>query len=403
MWTTEEHDYLVGLTNYKGSKKWGIVASQMNAKFPNKKFTYDSCRGRYRHEIKNTTPNVTPAYKEEVEIMANGQVKSDKLIEMSLEQSKDQQYLLEAHGFDVNEFILTGAKSSQWTHSNKEYGSSVSYASKITVKPIADNVIDWNAIADNLMNKITPREPIEIASTSIGYLVVPLFDLHFGNNTFADYQESLNKICATIAKGYKKVLIISGGDQLHNDNHRGMTSSGTVIDKVDMSQAWDDAFDYIDAIINHAAKYSESVELLYVPGNHDEMTGETIIKSLDRMYRRNARVTIDSEHKMFKATLLGHNFIGATHGDKSQRKKYPMIFATNYSQLWGKEEVVTREAFTGHLHFEQTLDMDGLLIRQAPTRNKADQWHTDNGFNSAHKRFMLVQYNEYEPTAVYYI
>lgn len=402
MWTTEEHEYLVKLTINSEKKHWQKWAKQMTDHF-GKTFTHTAVRARWRQVIRGTTPNVTPAYKEEVEIMANGQVKSDKLIEMSLEQSKDQQYLLEAHGFDIHEFILTGAKSSQWTHSNKEYGSSVSYASKITVKPVADNAIDWNAIADNLMNKITPRKPIEIASSSIGYLVIPLFDLHFGNNVFADYQESLNKIHATIAKGYEKVLIISGGDLIHTDGHRGMTSSGTVVGNIDLNKAWDNAFDYIDSIINQAAKYSNEVEVTYVPGNHDENVGGTVIKALERTYKLNNRVSIDSEHKMFKATLLGHNFIGATHGDKSSRKKYPMLFATNYSQLWGKDKVVTREAFTGHLHFEQTLDMDGLLIRQAPTRNKTDQWHTDNGFNSAHKRFMLVQYNEYEPTAVYYI
>ena len=403
MWTEEQHNYLISLTNYAGNKKWHKIAEQMNSKFLGKTFTYEAVRSRWRTEIKNTTPSVTPAYKEEIEIMPNGQVKSDKLIEMSLEQSKDQQYLLEAHGFDVTEFELTGAKSSQWTHSNKEFGSSVSYASKISVKPVKGDKIDWNEIANNLKKKITPRQPIAIEKSAIGYLVVPLFDLHFGNNSFADYQESLNKICATIAKGYKKVLIIVGGDLLHNDNHKGMTSSGTVIDKVDMSKAWEDSFDYIDAVIAQPAKYSTSVEVVYVPGNHDEMTGQTVIKALSRMYRENKRITIDSEHKMFKATLLGHNFIGAAHGDKSQRKKYPMIFATNYSQMWGKEGVSTRETFTGHLHFEQTLDMDGLLIRQAPTRNKADQWHTDNGFNSSHKRFMLVAYTEHEPEAVYYL
>ncbi|RKJ71127.1 hypothetical protein D7X33_22615, partial [Butyricicoccus sp. 1XD8-22] len=51
-------------------------------------------------------------YKENTEILGDGSQKSDKLIEMSLEQSKNPDYLLEAHGFDTNEWELTSAKNS---------------------------------------------------------------------------------------------------------------------------------------------------------------------------------------------------------------------------------------------------------------------------------------------------
>lgn len=40
-------------------------------------------------------------YKETTEILTNGIQRSDKLIKMSEEQSKDVNYLLKAHGFDV--------------------------------------------------------------------------------------------------------------------------------------------------------------------------------------------------------------------------------------------------------------------------------------------------------------
>ena len=106
---------------------------------------------------------------------------------------------------------------------------------------------------------------------------------------------------------------------------------------------------------------------------------------------------------MFKATQLGHNFIGATHGVKRNKKDYPMLFATQFSRLWGADGVYTRETYTGHLHHEHTIDMNGLVIRQMPTRNETDQWHKDNGFVGSHKRFQLVEYSEYETEMIRYV
>ena len=63
----------------------------------------------------------------------------------------------------------------------------------------------------------------------------------------------------------------------------------------------------------------------------------------------------------------------------------------------------TRETFVGHLHHEWTVDMNGLVIRQMPTRNETDQWHKDNGFVGSHKRFQLVEYSEYETEMIRYV
>lgn len=403
-WTKEEHSFLKQLVDNSDKKTWRVFAREMSESFK-QPYKAEQVRAYWRNNVRGTETPVTPAYSEEVEILPNGSIKSDKLILLSLEQAKDQQYILEAHGFDHTEWEVVSAKSSQWNHQNKEHGTSTMYSSKVTVKPKKDtNEVDYNYIAKQIADKVVAREPKEyIPVYSDKYLTIPLFDLHFGNNTLEDYDESLGKILSIMNNEYKEILIISGGDQLHNDSHRGMTSSGTVIDKVDMTQAWEDAFDMLDMIIDKALDCAETVRVLYVPGNHDEYSGQTLLKALEKVYRAEDRLTIDSEHKMFKATLLGHNFIGASHGDKSNKGKYPMLLAITFSQLWGKEAVRTRELYVGHLHHELVIDKDGLLIRQAPTRNKADQWHEDNGFTTAHKRFSVVEYDEYEPTAVYYV
>lgn len=391
------------LVDNSEKKTWRTFAKEMSEVFK-QPYKAEQVRAYWRTNVRGTETPTTPDYNETVEILPNGSVKSDKLIQLSLEQAKDQQYILEAHGFDHTEWEVVSAKSSQWNHQNKEHGTSTMYSSKVTVKPKKNNEVDYEAIAEQLASKVKTREAKPYKQiVSEKYLTVPLFDFHFGNNTLEDYDESLGKILNIIDKEYKEILIISGGDQLHNDNHRGMTARGTVIDKVDMTQAWEDAFDMLDMVIDKSLDCAETVKVIYVPGNHDEYAGQTIVKALEKVYRAEDRLTIDSRQKMFKATLLGHNFIGASHGDKANKNKYPMLFATTFSQLWGKENVKTRELYVGHLHHELIIDKEGLLIRQAPTRNKADQWHEDNGFTTSHKRFNVVAYDEYEPTAVYYV
>jgi hypothetical protein len=318
-------------------------------------------------------------------------------------EPKTEQDFMELHGYDSNEFTFVNGESNVWTVTNAEGETFYNVQSKIKVKLI-DKEVNWEEIGNKLAERVAPKSPKQ--ATRIvhddNYFVKNVFDPHFGNSGLEDYDESLGKDFRNFRKGYKKILIIAGGDLLHNDNNNGTTTKGTLIEKVDMNQAWEDAFDYFDMLLEEASVNAEKVELIYVPGNHDDFSGWTVIKALKRLYERYDNVTIDDSQQVFKATLLGHNFIGMTHGDKSNKNKLPMIFATYFAKYWGADGVYTREAYIGHLHKEETVDKDGLLIRQQPTRNKPDQWHIDNGFKSSHKRFLSVEYDEYEPVGFYY-
>ncbi len=317
------------------------------------------------------------------------------------EALQTRESLLIAHSYNPSEFELVNSTSNFWDMADKELGIKTLYQSKITVKP-RKQTVDWNIISDRLSKKIKPRLMQSVPFiNSDRYLVINLFDLHFGNMTLTDYQTSLCKINRILNNQYKEVLIISGGDLLNENDYRGQTAKGTNIGQTDMEQAWEDAFDFLDMVIHAATQNATTVNVLYVPGNHDEYSGSTVLKAIRRIYERHTNVSVDCEQQTFKATLLGHNFIGATHGDKANKKRYPQIFATMFSQLWGAEGVYTREMFSGHLHNEHVLD-DGLLMRQMPTRNHLDDYHKQNGFVTAHRRLQLVEYSEYETEVIYY-
>ena len=347
-----------------------------------------------REEHKVTNRN---AFKSELDIdYKTGERTVHQLVEIFDEADKTPERVMEMLGYKQGVWELTNFNLTKY---GKE--DSPMYAAKVMLKP--DKIgIDWEALGDKLADRLTPKQPKTPQNAHRErYLVIPLYDLHFNGTN--EYDETLGKIFEQLEYEYKKVLIISGGDILHTDNYQSTTASGTQLETTDINQAWEDAFDFFDLIMDKSLDCAEEIEVIYVPGNHDTTVGQTLFKALTKLYQREDRITIDDAQEMFKATLLGHNFIGATHGVKRNKKDYPMIFATQFSQLWGAEGVQTRETFTGHLHHEWTVDMNGLVIRQMPTRNETDQWHKDNGFVGSHKRFMLVEYSEYETEMIRYV
>ncbi|MEM5592761.1 hypothetical protein AAHH67_15330 [Niallia circulans] len=104
-------------------------------------------------EIEQLNSNEDIPYKETTEIMANGSHKSDKLLRMTSEQSKDVDYLLSAHGFDTKSWELVNAKNNIWNVHSKQDGVQTLYSSKITVKPRV-NGFDYEKFLEKAKRKL---------------------------------------------------------------------------------------------------------------------------------------------------------------------------------------------------------------------------------------------------------
>lgn len=365
-------------------------------------------RGRIRrsdyYEPKTTSYLSSTPDRESHNLYSDGSRVIEKILQLTESELIDPKLLLKTHGFDPNRWELQSATNNYWGQSVDEVGNQVTlYQSKIRIKPL-DNAVDWEEIKDFFKEHVKPTEHIDKVKFTQGqYLVLPMFDLHFGNSSFVDYWSSLCEIVNVIRQGYEEILIISGGDILNEDNYNGTTASGTVIEKTDITKAWKDAFRFMEILIKNSLEYANKVSYMYIEGNHDTFSGHTIQLALEERFSNND-INFDVERGVYKATLLGNNFIATTHGHKSRVKNYPQIFATEFSKLWGNEKVKNRECFMGHFHTEwSSTDDGGLLIRRVPTKNKLDKWHKDSGFVTGHKRFMVCEYTPDEIKKIYYI
>jgi hypothetical protein len=91
------------------------------------------------NKVKQENNKNTIEYKETIEIHKDGTQSSNKLVRMSLEDTKNPEFLLRAHGYDPESWVLVSARSNIWNAFSKATGVLQLYASKISVKPSVEN------------------------------------------------------------------------------------------------------------------------------------------------------------------------------------------------------------------------------------------------------------------------
>lgn len=348
-------------------------------------------------QIDSLDDEVLP-YKETTEILSNGSHKSDKLIKMSAEQSKDIDYILSAHGFDKETWELVNAKNNIWNVHSKQDGVQTLYSSKITVKPRV-NGFDFNKLIEVIRKEVKPITIEKNNNTKSSRLLeIPLYDLHFGVSNLEYYKNHLEEIVEKIqSHSWEKVLFVIGQDLLHNDNFKGQTANGTFIEKVDMVKAFDEALLFYNTLITEAIKNSQDVECIYVKGNHDESMSYGLFRTLQATF---PQVKFNGTLKQRLAFTWNKVFIGLSHGDKGANRILEN-YVSEYGKLIANAEV--KEVHLGHLHVEKSKDQFGITQRTLSTANKTDDWHDDNGFVGANKRFQLFEYSPNKLKAIHYI
>ena len=253
------------------------------------------------------------------------------------------------------------------------------------------------AIRDNTpMVHIRPAK-IETADCM---LEIPLFDMHFGIADLEYYRNTLKEILGIISsKHWDKIVIPIGQDLFHNDSiTKGITTKGTLIEKVDLKKAVYDAKTFYYNLIDTALENANSVQVMYSPGNHDKTVGWMFVQILKERYGD----IVDDSLADRKAVWWNGCFIGITHGDKHTdnanglRGKFTMEFPA----LFATAKV--REIHAGHLHREDGRDEYGVQVRRMSTGNKDDDWTTEEGYKSQ-KRFMLFEWMPNRLKSIHYV
>lgn len=358
--------------------------------FKNKKIT-ENC---------NDIEKAKSTYRSEQFINKDGTFTSDRLIAINSEDLRDSNTLLKLHGFDNNEWELLQAKNSIWNVYTKNNGTQELYSSKINVKPKKKD-IDLETI-NEWFNKLDRKYSLpnisdyNSANNSEGNtcLLIDIADLHLnlqatmfstGNEYNCDIAESLffyviNDIINRTQKySFNKIIFCVGGDMLNGDNLSGSTTKGTPQDS---DTLYFDAVERLYAMTVKAIdilRNKAPVDVIYVCGNHDKLTGYKLSKYIEAWYRNDDGVNVDYSPLPRKYVKFGKTLFVFAHDGNI--KTLPKLIADEARKYWS--EVDATEVFLQHLHSEQVLtEQYNMRIQRLPTISARSDWTVDKGFGS---------------------
>jgi hypothetical protein len=229
-----------------------------------------------------------------------------------------------------------------------------------------------------------------------------MFDIHFGRLAWEEetgessdiklarlvVNSTINKLLS-YAKNEKvsKILFPVGNDFFNVDSKFNTTTAGTPQQE---DTRWQKTFrngrklmvDMIDMCSTIAP-----VDVLVIPGNHDEQRSFYLGEALECWYNNNKNVNIDNSAMKRKYYKYGSNLIGFTHGSDEKLDKLPLIMAMEQPQLWAQTQY--REWHTGDKHHLRDMmyttvnEGGGMVVRILRSLASADAWTFNKGFVGA--------------------
>lgn len=258
--------------------------------------------------------------------------------------------------------------------------------------------IEYKADVTNLLGEIMPcfkKVPNCLLEISIPDLHVGKmsWDKETGEDYDIDiaikrYKDAVQSLISRVDYGtIDRILLPLGNDLLTVDNKMNTTTMGTP-------QSSDSRFGKIfrtvkTLMVDTIDKLSQiaPVDVLIVPGNHDEATMFTMGELLDVWYRESTQVKIYNSPKLRKYYHYYNNMLMFTHGDKEKHAELGLIAAHEEPKMWGATKF--REVHIGHFHKNKTVqyttgdEFPGFKIRILPSLSASDAWHYAQGYLSA--------------------
>ncbi len=267
-----------------------------------------------------------------------------------------------------------------------------------------------------------PLSLTEIPTT--GYMFeLSLFDHHFGQLSWGketrgkNYDVKKARALALAAVDYQltkakplrpeKILIVLGNDFFNVNSKDNTTAHGTPQAEDDRWQKTFIAGRQLWVEIIERCLALAPVDIMVVPGNHDEERSFYLGDALECWFDRNESVNVYNGPEKRKYYRWGRCLIGFTHGSEERKGKGVLVnlMATEMPQEWA--ETRYREWHKGHLHAASTwafqvLDEE-LGVRESvlPSLVATDDYHAKKGYSHLRETMGMAWHREQGKTDVF--
>jgi hypothetical protein len=221
-------------------------------------------------------------------------------------------------------------------------------------------------------------------------LILPKQDAHFnkydinGENSVEERFKTIESRMAEMIQkailsyNLNKITYIVGSDQF-NSEWTSLTTKGTPQQNI---LSYQDAFkqicDHEVRIIDSLLSFADEVEVIFVPGNHDEYVGWHLVSWLETYFRSSDNVSFDTSPKNRKYVRYGSSGIMFNHGDALKANDLAHKFPIEFKDDWSACD--NYYIFTGDKHHEMSMDIHGIKFYQVPQLSKArSNWDDKNG------------------------
>jgi hypothetical protein len=344
---------------------------------------------RLKKEASNIPSNITNKITEWKEDLETGTAQI-KGIAVSEPRTADE--IIEVLKIDTSRWKL----SSYWnkeTHSGWMVSAMVTATKKESKDVLADVIKsfkpDYQPVREVHLNKNFSRDCVGILSIQ---------DLHFGKeDNSLIVEEFENAIITLVSKSYMthkmdKIVYVVGGDLLNMDTFSGATTSGTPLDNDQKAHdAYATAFDALYWSINYIKQFCTTLEVVYIPGNHDRLSSYHMAHALSKCFPTKD-IVFNVDYSERKVVVYGHNFFAFEHGDVT-KKNTPIVYATEFAKQWGN--TLYRTCYTGHFHTKKTTEYitenehTGFSIKHLPSLCSTDYWHYHNKFVGSKRQAVM--------------
>lgn len=307
-------------------------------------------------------------------------------------RSKTPKDILLYKGYDPDEWEISQVTTNEWTTTTADI-QKWNQQLKFVVKPKTNTSI--KDLATKLLQSV---EPAFVKPTIKGKrnLVIPLADLHFPILSERKFETYLSDVLAIINKGYKTIVIEVLGDIFHSNAMKAsQTIKGTQLEDVDMVEAIELAKTFFITLIDESLRKSSEVRIEFASGNHSDFE-YLFLMYLETLY---PQVTVN-KHNLPRITYQLDNVgIMLTHGHFGKKGDYPMLFATEFRDVWSKSSWL--EIHQGHYHSMEAQNLKGVIHRQLGTIKPNDQYESENGYTMNYKSTQAFEYSADKLKVIY--
>lgn len=238
--------------------------------------------------------------------------------------------------------------------------------------------------------------------------VYPLADLHVGMYAWAkevgadfDVDIAYRDTCAAVdylverSPPSRRAALLNLGDLFHTENTEGVTEASRNV--LDMDTRFSNMFEVGLSILEYAIarmlERHQHVDLVNIPGNHDESLALVLPALFHRLYANEPRITVHDNERQRVYLEHGRCLIGAIHGHKTKDAELLQIMATEQPEAWGRTR--HRYYFRGHHHHDNRVEYNGGVVEQVRTLSAADAYAVGRGYLTGRDLKCIVMHSRY--------